>query len=179
MRTRGLRVLVSGALVLGAVAALAIFGLASTSSPAGGRPAPALPRESLSGPRLTLASLLSDSGRRRHAALIVFWASWCTSCAQEAPAIESFFRSAEGHDHMVGVDWSDPETGQARSFIRHYKWTFPVLRDIEGTVGNDYGLGAGLPDTFVLNARGRISQVLRGPQTVSSLRSALARAERS
>jgi peroxiredoxin len=80
---------------------------------------------------------------------------------------------------MVGVDWSDPETGAARAFIRRYRWTFPVLRDAEGTVGSDYGLGAGLPDTFVLDGRGHIRQVLRGPQTVSSLTRALAAAASS
>ncbi len=75
---------------------------------------------------------------------------------------------------MVGVDWSDPITGDARSFVHRYGWTFPILRDQEGTVGNDYGLGAGLPDTFVLDARGHIHAVLHGPQSVSSLRAALA-----
>jgi thiol-disulfide isomerase/thioredoxin len=171
------RTLATGIVVVLAGVALAVFGLASTRSQAGGRPAPPLPRESLAGPHVTLASLLSASHGRP--ALVVFWASWCTSCAQEAPALESLYNSPQGRGRMVGVDWSDPESGDARSFIRHYRWTFPILRDQEGTVGNSYGLGAGLPDTFVLSANGRIRQVLRGPQTVSSLRSALLAAERS
>lgn len=155
-----------------AVAALVVFGLASAHAPAGGRRAPALPREALSGAPVTLARLLA--GAHGGPALVVFWASWCTSCAQEAPALESFYRSPAGRGRMVGVDWSDPITGDARSFVHRYGWTFPILRDQEGTVGNDYGLGAGLPDTFVLDARGHIHAVLHGPQSVSSLRTALA-----
>jgi cytochrome c biogenesis protein CcmG, thiol:disulfide interchange protein DsbE len=177
MAGRRMKTLAGGLVALAAVLALAVFGLASTSQPAGGRRAPALPSESLSGGRATLASL--EAGAHGRASVIVFWASWCSSCKQEAPAFERFYRSPEGHGRVVGVDWSDPETWAARRFVRRYGWTFPNLRDAHGLVGNDYGLGAGLPDTFVVNARGRISKVLRGPQSVQSLRTALAQVERS
>jgi cytochrome c biogenesis protein CcmG, thiol:disulfide interchange protein DsbE len=177
MSRRRPRVLVGALAAIAALAALAVFGFASAHTPADGRAAPALPSERLSGSQATLASLLA--GARGRPALVVFWASWCTSCAQEASALESFYRSPAGRGRMVGVDWSDPITGDARSFIRHYGWTFPVLRDQEGTVGNDYGLGSGLPDTFVLDARGRIREVLHGPQSVGSLRTALGAVERS
>jgi len=73
---------------------------------------------------------------------------------------------------MVGIDWSDALSG-AKSFIRHYSWTFPNLRDGEGTVGNDYRL-TDLPTSFVIDARGRIEDVLRGPQNEASLARALA-----
>jgi peroxiredoxin len=169
--------LAGGLAALAAVVALAVFGLASSGQPAAGRRAPALPGESLSGGRATLASLAADAHGR--AAVIVFWASWCTSCAQEAPAFERLYDSAEGHGRVVGVDWSDPETWEARKFVRRYGWTFPNLRDAHGLVGDDYGLGAGLPDTFVVSAQGRIREVLRGPQSVRSLRTALAQVERS
>ena len=72
----------------------------------------------------------------------------------------------------VGVDWSDALTG-AQSFIRHYSWTFPNLRDSEGTVGNAYRL-RGLPTTFVVDSRRRIRAALRGPQDEGSFKRALA-----
>jgi len=70
------------------------------------------------------------------------------------------------------VDWSDGLSG-ARAFIRSHSWTFPNVRDAEGTVGNAYRL-TGLPSTFVLDAHGRIRAVLRGPQDEGSLTRALA-----
>ena len=42
----------------------------------------------------------------------------------------------------------------------------------DGTVGNNYGL-AGLPNTFVLDSRGRIAKTLIGPQSVASVEHAL------
>jgi thiol-disulfide isomerase/thioredoxin len=155
-----------------ALLALIVFGLASHRSAGVGRAAPALPREHLGGPPVTLPRLLANAHGRP--ALVVFWASWCGPCAREAPAIERFSATSGALGRVVGVDWSDGLSG-ARSFIRRYSWNFPNLRDSEGTVGNAYHL-TGLPTTFVLDGRGRINAVLRGPQDERSLGQALARA---
>ena len=107
-----------------ALAALAVFGLASHSS--SGRRAPALPHEQLAGAPQTLASLLSADRQRPVA--VVFWASWCGPCTHEAPALERFSHTPAGRGRIVGVDWSDALSG-ARAFIRRYSWTFPNVRD--------------------------------------------------
>jgi thiol-disulfide isomerase/thioredoxin len=141
----------------------------SGNSTSGGRVAPALPREPLAGPPATLATLRAAAHGR--ATLVVFWASWCEPCRHEAPAVERFARSSAGRGRVVGVDWSD-EAQSARRFVREYRWSFPNLRDGEGTVGYAYGL-TGLPSTFVIGADGRIEQTLRGPQTEQTLGHAL------
>lgn len=170
---RGGRLL--AALALLAAILLAVFGLASNRSSSLRRRAPQLPRERLSGAPITLAGLLA--GARGRPALVVFWASWCGPCVREAPAIERFAQSAAGRGRIVGVDWSDA-LGGARAFIRAHRWTFPNVRDAEGLVGNEYRM-TGLPTTFVIDARGRVREALRGPQTQRTLHDALARVERS
>jgi thiol-disulfide isomerase/thioredoxin len=164
------RVLLFSTAIAAAIAILIVFGLSSSRSASVGRKAPALPSERLAGAPATLAQLLASSHGR--ATLITFWASWCGPCAKEAPALERFSQSAAGRGRLVGVDWSDGLSG-AREFVARHGWTFPVLRDAEGTVGNDYRL-TGLPTTFVLDASGRIRDVLRGPQTPSTLTRAMA-----
>jgi thiol-disulfide isomerase/thioredoxin len=158
--------------VLALVAALAVVGLASTHSSTAGRPAPALPTERLAGPRVPS---FAAGGRSK---VVVFWASWCGPCAQEAPEIERFSRSTAGKGRIVGVDWSDPLRAEARAFIRHYAWTFPNLRDAEGAVGNSYHL-RNVPTTFIVDSHARIRATLPGPQSVRSLRAALASVEHS
>jgi cytochrome c biogenesis protein CcmG, thiol:disulfide interchange protein DsbE len=160
---------------LAAVVLLAVFGLASKKSPPGGRPAPALPGEQLSGAHATLASLLA--GAHDRPAVVVFWASWCGPCEHEAPELERFSQSSTGRGRIVGVDWSDQLSG-ARSFVRRYHWSFPNDRDSEGTVGNKYEL-VNLPTTFVIDAHGHIRAALRGAQTQASLEAALSKVERS
>jgi thiol-disulfide isomerase/thioredoxin len=162
-------------LVAAALAALAVFGLASQRSSPSGRQAPALPRERLGGP----PAALPGSHQRAIAGpvLVTFWASWCGPCAHEAPALERFSRSRAGRGRLIGVNWSDTLSG-ARGFIRRYRWSFSDVRDGDGTVGNDYRITA-LPTTFLLDSSGRIRQVLRGPQDERSLARALASLTRS
>ncbi len=172
--SRRTRLLASLLATAAAVAALAIFGLASSHTAKSGRTAPPLPSERLAGTAVTMPALLA--GAHGHAVAVVFWASWCGPCTKEAPALERFSQGA-GRGRIVGVDWSDGLSG-ARAFVRHFGWTFPNVRDSEGTVGNSYGL-TGLPTTFVLDRDGRIRATLRGPQDEASLGRALARVEAS
>jgi cytochrome c biogenesis protein CcmG/thiol:disulfide interchange protein DsbE len=150
----------------GLIAVLAVVGLASNGQHR--RPAPALPQERLAGAAVTLPSLLASA---HGGAVVVFWASWCGPCEREAPALERFARSAAGRGRIVGVNWSDALSG-ARAFIARYGWTFPNVRDGDGSVGQAYRL-TGLPTTFVLDAHGTIRSVLRGPQDEASLKRVL------
>ena len=160
---RGRRYLLVAALVIGAFAIVEIATGGGGSR--GGREAPALPSSVLTPPRATLASL------RGKPALINFWASWCGPCKREAPELARLAARLHGRGALVGVNWNDG-LGGARSFVEKSRWSFPNLRDADGTVGNRYGLN-GLPNTFVLDADGRIVKVLRGPQTVAQFEAAL------
>ncbi len=167
--SRGLRLALTVAVGCAAIVALAVFGLKSSGSSKRARQAPPLPHEHLAGPAVTLPRLLASAHGRP--ALVVFWASWCEPCIREAPALERFSQSAQGRGRIVGVDSSDERSG-ATAFIRRYGWTFPVVRDGEGLVGNSYEITV-MPTTFVLDGEGRIRRTLRGPQTEASLRQAL------
>jgi peroxiredoxin len=143
-----------------------VFGLAGRSQV--GTLAKPLPSQTLVGPPVTLAAV------RGRPALVVFWASWCGPCQHEAPALERLWKGLGAKATLIGVDWSDPVLANARTFVKRYGWTFPNLRDSEGTVGNSYGI-SGLPSTFVIGSSGRIRQVLSGPQTEQTLSRALRR----
>jgi peroxiredoxin len=75
----------------------------------------------------------------------------------------------------VGVNWEDLSHANAIAFVHRYGWTFPNLRDPDGTVGRRYGITSFLPTTFVLDSAGRLRLTLRGPQTEQSLDAALKR----
>ena len=155
-------------LVLLAVGGVIAAEVATTGGGRATRPAPALPTEVLSGHRVDLASL------RGKPALVNFWASWCGPCKQEAPELRRFAEEIGHRAALVGVDWND-RPDNARAFIAQSRWSYPVLRDPSGEVGNAYGLN-GLPTTFVLDSSGHIVQKLQGPQTASSLSQAVASA---
>ena len=156
-----------GLIVLAAVAALiAIVLLSGTSSqPETGRQAPRLPTRVLVPPQTTLASL------RGKPAAINFWASWCAPCKKEAPDLERLAGLLRGRARLVGVNWSDGAS-DARSYVDQYHLTFPNLIDPDGVTGDHYRLN-GLPTTFILDSQGKITAVLRGPQSTDSLLRAL------
>jgi thiol-disulfide isomerase/thioredoxin len=110
------------------------------------------------------------AGLRGMPAAINFWASWCTPCRREAPELEQLHRARRTPGTIVGVNWNDRLSG-ARAFVRDHRWTFPNLRDADGSVGRAYAI-VGLPTTVILDSHGRIAQVLAGLQTVGSIRQA-------
>lgn len=164
------RALLPALIVLAVACVFVVEILTASSNGTVGEPAPPLPDAVLQAPKVTIAGL------RGGPALINFWASWCDPCREEAAQLERFDRSLPRGAHLVGIDYTD-QAGPARAFIKTYGWTFPVLSDPDGVFGARYRF-TGLPSTVVIDARGRIVQTLRGPQTVSDLRRALNEAGR-
>jgi thiol-disulfide isomerase/thioredoxin len=148
------------------VVALVAYGLLA-NAPKARRPAPPLPARALSGKPTTLADL------RGHPAVVVFFASWCTPCQHEAPAVARFARSAAGRGRVVAVDYNDGSNW--RGFVRRYDWTFPVLDDSSGETGAAYRIPF-LPTVVFLDADGRIVSTISAAQTLGSLTRGLAAA---
>ncbi len=154
-----------GVAIAAIVAVVAVGVTTGGSGRSEGRAATPLPTAVLVGPRVTLAEL------RGKPAAVNFWASWCEPCRHEAPELERLWRTLRGRARLVGVDYTDSLAG-GRSFVRSYGLTYPNLRDPEGASGAGYGI-VGLPDTAILDPRGHLVELLRGPQTEASLRRAL------
>jgi len=155
------------AVAVGAIALIALE--VATADSGGAKQAPALPKQVLQGPPVTLATLQGKP------ALIDFWASWCEPCREEAPEIARLQHSLAGSATIVGIDYTDREES-ARSFLRRYGWTFPVLSDPDGIYGARYGF-SGLPTAIILDSNGGISATLRGPQSLTDFRQALREAD--
>jgi cytochrome c biogenesis protein CcmG/thiol:disulfide interchange protein DsbE len=62
---------------------------------------------------------------------------------------------------VVGVDMQDV-TGSAQAFIDEYGLSYPMLKDKEGEGVEQFGVVA-YPETFVIDRKGRIAAVQRGP----------------
>jgi cytochrome c biogenesis protein CcmG/thiol:disulfide interchange protein DsbE len=106
--------------------------------------------------------------------LVNFWASWCAPCKTEAPALESFQRShaADGFT-VLGVNLDDT-TGDALDFVKRYGLTYPQLREGDGDDRRDaYGM-TGFPESFLIDPRGQVALIRRGPVDESYLAQAVA-----
>ncbi|HET8528336.1 MAG TPA: redoxin domain-containing protein [Gaiellaceae bacterium] len=119
--------------------------------------------------RLDGAGTLSLASLRGKPAVINFFASWCAPCKQEATVLEDAWRQYQGRVHFVGVDYHDV-TSDGRRFLRAHDVTYPTVADGSGMIGDKYGL-TGVPETFVVNAQGRLLTHIAGTLTLKDNKS--------
>jgi cytochrome c biogenesis protein CcmG, thiol:disulfide interchange protein DsbE len=137
------------------------------------------PREGLRAPDFRLSGLeggetaLSDL--RGSVTVLNFWASWCGPCRAEMPALDRLYRAEQGNGLAilaVNSTVQDDRTAVA-AFVDEYGLSFPILLDLTGSAGRDYGVRA-LPSTFVIDRKGIVRRVLYGgPLSEAVLRAAV------
>lgn len=121
-----------------------------------GRPAPSYALARLGGGEL----VTSDATRGRPYVINLF-ASWCTPCRAEHPQLMALQSAGV---EIVGVAYKDRPEAAAR-FLEELGNPFSAVGlDPEGRLGLELGM-VGVPETFVIGARGEIRAVHRGPLT--------------
>jgi cytochrome c biogenesis protein CcmG/thiol:disulfide interchange protein DsbE len=94
--------------------------------------------------------------------LVNLWASWCDPCRQEAPVLERFWRRfRERGVTVLGIDIQD-NSEDALAFVREHRLTYPQLRSVGDERGDAFG-SAGVPENFLVDPRGRLALIWRGP----------------
>jgi len=168
MTSRRARLLAGVVAAVAAIVALLMTGLGRDpsvfASPLVGRAAPNFTLPQLDGPPVTLARL------RGQVVVINFWASWCTECQVEQPALDQTWQQFQDSGVVVlGVDFQDT-IGAASSYVRTDGVTYPVVEDAGSKTALAYGL-RGVPETFVVNRSGRIVKHVIGPVGATALAS--------
>lgn len=100
--------------------------------------------------------------------LLHFWATWCTPCRDELPALESLHQTFSGRNLVIlGVSEDQYAQTTLRQFQEKIPFTFPVLLDEHEEVAEAYGV-LGLPETLLIGRDGIIVNRFVGPQRWNS-----------
>ena len=165
------------AAILGPAVLIAAFGFGLTRDPSRlpsavqGGPAPNFELEALDGGRpLKLADF---HGR---ALVINFWASWCVSCREEHETLVALGRAFAERDDIavLGVNYRDTPRAAASFLERYGAYPYRSGIDPRGRIGIDYGV-YGLPETYFVDAGGRIVERHIGPLDRAAAQRILAR----
>jgi cytochrome c biogenesis protein CcmG/thiol:disulfide interchange protein DsbE len=108
-----------------------------------------------------------------------FWASWCDPCEDEAPLLKTTQArlTADGSGTVLGATYND-DPDRSQKFLREHDLAFPVVRDVGTKLASGFGT-THLPETFVLDRRGRIVAISRGVVSRRFLDDAVAQAKRA
>jgi cytochrome c biogenesis protein CcmG/thiol:disulfide interchange protein DsbE len=102
--------------------------------------------------------------------LVNVFASWCVSCRAEHPLFMKL--KGQGIVPVHGLNYKD-EGPAAMDWLRRYGDPYDrVGADLNGRVGIDWGV-YGVPETFLINAEGRIVCKHIGPVMESDLKEKL------
>ncbi len=180
VRRRLLPILVSiaGACLVG----LLVYGVTATSASrtlderiAHGE-APAAPESSRRLPLLSGGGSTSLAALKGEVVVLNFWASWCIPCQTEAPLLERAQAQLARHRSTVlGVTYLDAAP-DSLGFVRQWHLSYPSLRDAGGSFARGYGTNQ-VPESFIIDRRGRVVAIQRGEIGQSFLDRALALAQ--
>lgn len=85
--------------------------------------------------------------------VVNFWASWCAPCVAEHPLLMALKEKSGAT--ILGVNYKD-QAANARRFLGRYGNPFSAVgADLSGRNAIEWGV-YGMPETFVLDGRGRI-----------------------
>jgi len=139
-----------------------------------GGPPPA-PRQDFAAPDFTIQTLdgraITLSDLRGHVVVLNFWATWCSPCKAEMPALQHVY--LDTHDQGVEILAITVETDKAalQRFVDAYRLTFPIGVDASTEVSRRYRV-QGTPTTFFIDRKGIIRWVVvGGPMSEGLIRS--------
>jgi cytochrome c biogenesis protein CcmG, thiol:disulfide interchange protein DsbE len=134
-----------------------------------GKPAPAIDLPPLAG--LLIGSqaapgLASSDLASGQVSVVNFWASWCVPCVQEHPMLVALKEREEVR--VFGINYKD-QTAAARRFLGRYGNPFAAVGvDADGRAAIEWGV-YGMPETFVVDGKGRIAYKHVGPISADTL----------
>lgn len=124
-------------------------------------------------PPFTLRTVQDDkpltlAGLKGKPAVVNFWATWCEPCKVEHGVLTRAAGMYKDEVQFVGIVYDD-EKPRIEAFLERYGSGYPALIDEGGKAAIAYGV-TGIPETFFLDASGKVVSKYMGPIDADTLR---------
>jgi len=122
-----------------------------------GHAAPDFTTPALNGGTVRLSRL------RGKVVLINFWATWCTACQAEMPAIEQVWDRYRGRGlDVIAVDFREGNKAAMQRFLSQVGAKFTAALDPDGKIADAYGVTFGLPTSVFIDRDGTVRVIHLG-----------------
>jgi cytochrome c biogenesis protein CcmG/thiol:disulfide interchange protein DsbE len=105
--------------------------------------------------------------------VVNFWASWCVTCADEAPVMEATWNyyQPEGKVVFLGVDYTDVDS-KALQFLSTFDISYPNGPDLGTRITPIFNHNIAMPETYIVDQQGILRSKQIGPfQSIEEIRS--------
>jgi thiol-disulfide isomerase/thioredoxin len=168
-----LPVLVVVAVTAAAVAMITVGRSPQTVSVSGGvarvgARAPNFASWDLNGKKVSLANF---KGRPM---LLTFWATWCTACREELPALQGIQDRYQSTGFTIlAINYRETDNRRLIQYLAGLHVNLEGVVDPDGTIAAAYGVTIGLPVNVLLDRAGTVVQVIIGQVPSATLESAV------
>jgi peroxiredoxin len=133
-----------------------------------GATAPNFTSYDLQGKRVSLSDFESRP------VLLTFWATWCTVCRDELPALQALqVRYNSSGFAVLAVNYRETSNDRMRQFLAGINVTLRSVIDPGASIASAYGVDIGLPVNVLVDKAGRVAQILIGEVTMASVESSV------
>ncbi len=151
------KVFLSLVLVIGFIALTACSSTSSAQSQSLNldQPAPDFTLKDLTGKPVALSSFQGKP------VFFNYWASWCPSCIEEMPIIQSVYADPANKGLVLLTVNAGEDLATVKDFLQKNHYTFPVLLDSENDVGQKYNIYY-IPVSVFIDKQGKLKSRVVG-----------------
>jgi thiol-disulfide isomerase/thioredoxin len=142
-------------------------GVAAGHARVGGE-APNFTSHDLQGNRVSLSDF------RSRPVLLTFWATWCTACREELPALQRLEqRYSSVGLKVLAVNYRETSNERMRQYLAGDGVTLQSVIDPRAAIATAYGVDVGLPVNIVVDRAGRVARLILGEVPVATIETTL------
>lgn len=114
---------------------------------------------------------------RGRTVLLSFWATWCTACRDEMPALQALRDRYAGEGFSVlAVNYRETSQDRMRQYLAGINVDLRAIIDPDGAIADAYGVDVGLPVNVLIDAVGNVVGILVGETPAPAIQQAIERA---
>jgi thiol-disulfide isomerase/thioredoxin len=144
---------------------------ATTTVPEHGAAVTPFPASDFNLPTLSGGNFALDSMRGRWV-ILNFWATWCSPCIDEMPALQTIANERSGQIALFGINMRE-SAADIRRFMGQYHVNFPMLLNPDDQMAANYSLDLGIPQTVIVSPQGMVVWHQFGAIDLGSFRATL------